>query len=174
MGCWSGLTGWFRKPCAPLGHGGSNPSPTAMDDEVLVSTAVVFKTRAGKNSWLLVKLDSNEAWQLPKGVVRRTESSVRAAIRTLSELAGVRGRVLEEVGKTSSKTGRNGKILTRRIIYYLMQQRGKDDGVIGSARTSWVNARKLRGKLKSTPERRIIFQARKLLVEWQKQEHVNY
>lgn len=144
-----------------------SPSPH-MDDEVLVSVAVVFKTRAGRNSWLLVKSGSDE-WQLPKGVVRRTESSVRAAIRMLSEFAGIRGRVIEEVGKTSTRSGHDGKSFTRRTIYYLMQQRGKD-GVIASAKTAWVNPKKIRGKLKSATERKIIIQARHLLGEWQKQD----
>lgn len=137
-----------------------------MEDEVLVSSAVVYKSRAGKNSWLLVKT-GDEQWQLPKGVVRRTESSVRAAIRTLSEMAGIRGRIIEEVGKSSVRSGKGSKALVRRTIYYLMQQRGKD-GIEATARVVWVNPNNIRGKVKSATERKMLVEARKLLSEWQK------
>lgn len=138
-----------------------------MNDEVLVSTAVVFKTRASKNVWLLVNTGEGEGWQLPKSVVRRTESSVRAALRTLSELAGIRGRVIEEMGKATAKSGRNGKSITRRTIYYLIQQRGKDL-IPATAKTTWVDGRGFKGKIKSAIERKILLQSRKFLLEWQK------
>lgn len=137
-----------------------------MEDEVLVSSAVVYKNRGGKNSWLLVK-SGEEEWQLPKSVVRRTESSVRAAIRTLSEMAGIRGRIIEEVGKSSVRSGKGSKALIRRTIFYLMQQRGKD-GIEGTARVVWVDPKNIRGKVKSATERKMLVEARKLLSEWQK------
>ena len=144
-----------------------------MDEEILVSAGAVFKNRAGKNLWLLVKGSSNESWQLPKSIVRRNESSVRAVIRTLSEMAGVRVRVIDEVSKTSVRSGRNGRSFTKRTIYYLMQQRGKD-GTIATSRTTWVNARNMRGKLKSIAERKILTQAKKILTQWQKENPRNH
>lgn len=149
-----------------------------MEEEILVSAAVVYKEPLRKyngksrTSWLLVKAANDSEWQLPKGVVRRTESSVRAAIRTLSEVAGIRGRVLEEVGKISARSGKNGRILTKRTIYYLIQQRGKDD-IEASSKTVWVDPKNIRGKVKSATEKKMLTEARKVLTEWQKDKRNN-
>lgn len=140
-----------------------------MEEEILVSGAVVFRTRGGKTLWLLVKPGKDDTWQLSKGVVRRGESSVRTAIRTVSETLGIRGRVLEEAGRAKINSTRDGHSFSRRIIYYLMQQKGKEvrDLMIQFA---WADFVKTHHKLSTVQEKRILHQARSLLAEWQKQE----
>lgn len=138
-----------------------------MEDEVLIAGATVYKTRGKKYSWLLIKNPSDGEWQLPKGVVRRAESSVRATIRMLSEMTGLRARVLEEVGRTTSTTAKNKRSATRRTIYYLMQQRGKDSE-ISPSKTLWADLARARTKLKTATERRMLSQARSVLLVWQK------
>lgn len=139
-----------------------------MDDEILVAGSAVCKQRAGKTYWLLVRPGKEDSLQLPKVIVRRGESSVRAAIRSVSEMAGIRGKVLEEAGRTTVFSTRDGKSLFRRIIYYLMQQRGKDENA-PTARVFWSEFIRARSKLSSL-EQRILAQARTTLTEWQQQQ----
>lgn len=139
-----------------------------MEDEILLAGAAVFRVRAGRTSWLLVKPTSDDTWQLPKGVVRRGESSVRTAIRTISELVGMRGRVLEEAGRTTQTARRSGAALAKKFIYYLVQQKGREDTltVNTSAKVIWADFSRAREKLASS-EKRMLVQARQTLSEWQ-------
>lgn len=139
-------------------------------EEVLLSGGVVFKERGRKVSWLIFRPGKDEEWQLLKVLVRSEESSVRAIIRTISTL-GLRSSVIEEVGRVSTTTTRNGSPLNRRIIYYLIQQKGKDGEVTASyAKIEWSKYPVAKSKLTTLAEKRILFQARKILAEWRKQQ----
>lgn len=140
-----------------------------MEEEVLLGGATVFKERRGKVLWLLVKPGRDDGWQLPKSVVRRGESSVRSTINTVRLLAGMRCFVLEEVGRVSSTTTHKSMPLTRRIIYYLVQQRG-GNGEAGYAKLAWVEHIKARSQLGTASEKRMLAQARIVLSEWRKQD----
>ena len=143
-----------------------------MEEEILVSGAVVFHTRGGKTFWLLVKPGKDDTWQLPKGVVRRGESSVRTAIRTIDETLGIRGRVLEEAGRATINSTRDGHSFSRRIIYYLMQQKSKEPRDL-MTQFAWADFVRTHHKLSTAQEKRILNQARSLLSEWEKQEQNN-
>ncbi len=139
-----------------------------MEDEVLVGGAVVFKQRGRKVLWFIAKPGEQDAWQLPKMVVRRGESSVRGTLRMAEELAGLRGAVLEEVGRVSNTTTHKGMPLVRRIIYYLMQQKGKS-AAPSYAKTQWAEFATARSRLATASEKKVLSQARTLLTTWQKQ-----
>lgn len=144
-----------------------------MEDEVLVSGAVVFRTRGEKVSWLIIKPGNDDVWQLPKSVVRRGESSVRTAIRVLAEMAGLRVRVIEEAGRTTITSRRKGGSLSKKLIYYLVLQKGKDDANKNGTKISWVDFTRARDKLASS-EKRILIQAKQALIEWQKQTNFSH
>jgi len=54
------------------------------DNLILISGAVIFKEHSGKRLWFLVKQEDG-AWEIPKVVARKTESSARAALRMMGE-----------------------------------------------------------------------------------------
>lgn len=146
-----------------------------MSEETLVAGAAIFRRKDGKTSWFVVKTDGDSGWQFPKGTVRRGESSVRAAIRTVGETAGLGARVLEEAGRATASTTKDGKQVTEKIIYYLMQQMvalevNPQYFQVNPQyfQVSWYNYPKAKQKLALSREKRILSQANQTLREWLK------
>ena len=103
---------------------------------LMIGAAIIYtKERAG-DFWFLCKNNSDSDWELPKAIVRRGESSVRSVIRIMSEQGGMRARVIEEIGRASSTTSVNNRLVPQKTIYYLMLQKGEDN-VIGFAQYEW-------------------------------------
>lgn len=139
------------------------------EEQVLIGGALMFRERGGKTSWLVVKPEKNDEWQLPKGLVYREESSVRAVIRTLGKLAGLRSAVLEEVGRINSTTTSKGSPLARRIIYYLVQLRGKLEVDDVPVKLQWLEFVSAKSKLGTQAEKKMLIQARDVLSQWRNQ-----
>lgn len=139
------------------------------EEQVLIGGALMFRERGGKTSWLVVKPEADDEWQLPKGLVYREESSVRAVIRTLGKLAGLRSAVLEEVGRVSSTTTSKGNPLSRRIIYYLVQLRGKLEVDDIPVKRQWLEFASAKSRLGTQAEKKMLIQARGVLSQWRKQ-----
>lgn len=129
----------------------------------------MFRERGGKTAWLVVKPGEDDEWQLPKGLVYREESSVRAVIRTLGKLAGLRSAVLEEVGRVNSTTTSKGSPLVRRIIYYLVQLKGKLEIDDVPVKLQWLEFASAKSKLGTQAEKKMLIQAREVLSQWRKQ-----
>ena len=105
------------------------------DNSVLVSVPIVFKKIKEDFFWFVVY--QGGAWELPKTMVRRGESSVRASIRLMAEQGGMRAKVLEEVGRASGAAKISGRAITQKYLFYLM--RFKDGGeVLGFEATEWL------------------------------------
>ena len=144
------------------------------EDLVLISGAVVFKKSRGKKYWFIVKeiaeTSSGEVdeWELPKVIVRKNESSVRASIRNVGEKGGINARVLEEVGRFGGSTSVNGKSVPQRHIYYLMVQIVASE-VLGFEKTQWLEYAKAVRKLSSKREQQVLRNANKELKTWQKE-----
>lgn len=135
---------------------------------VLVSGAVVFRRlKNGKEQWLVIKQSADSDWEIPKVVVRKGESSVRAAIRYMAETGGMNARVLEEVGRMGGSAVVNGKVIPRRHIYYLMMQRSSGE-TLGFEETRWFDLNKVQKKLFQKKEKELLKAAGKILKEWQK------
>jgi len=135
---------------------------------VLVSGAVVFRRlKNGKEQWLIAKQSEDSDWEIPKVIVRKGESSVRAAIRYMAETGGMNARVLEEVGRVGGSAVVNGKVIPRRHIYYLMMQRSAGE-VLGFEETTWFDLKRAQKKLSLKKEKELIREAGKILKEWQK------
>lgn len=137
--------------------------------QVLVSGAVLFRENKGsKIKWFLVKPDDDGGWEIPKVLVRKGESSVRASLRMLAERGNMTTKVLEEVGRAGGTTTVNGKVLPQRHIYYLAILKSPPSEAIGFEDSIWLDYAKAVRKISSKRERAILKQARKVYSDWKK------
>lgn len=136
--------------------------------ENLVAGAVVYRKTSQKTSWLLVKRDKDADWGFPKETVHKSESSVKAAIRMMGEIGGMRTVVIEEAGQAKVTTTKNGREVKSRIIFYLMQQRAGGEGP-GFYDVTWLEYSQASKKLALEREKRILRQAKEVLSQWQKE-----
>lgn len=135
---------------------------------VLVSGAVVFRDFNGKIEWLLVKESSENDWEIPKTIVRKGESSVRAAIRMLGQKGSMNGRVLEEAGRSGGVSTINGKTVPRRFIYYIMFTRSQAQEAIGYADVTWLEYKNAFKKLPTKKEQGILKDSYEYYKVWKK------
>lgn len=133
---------------------------------VLVSGAVVFKEGRGKRRWFIVKQSDEEKWEIPKVIVRKGESSVRAALRMMGEQGGMSTKVIEEAGRAGGVTTINDKTFPQRHLYYLMVRKSEAGEAIGFSNFKWLEYAKAVRKLSSKRERMILKQAREELRKW--------
>jgi hypothetical protein len=141
---------------------------------VLVSGAIIFKDQRNGRKWLLVKHSEGDEWEIPKVVVRKVESSVRAIIRMMGEQGGMSIQVFEEAGRAGGVTTVNGKTLPQRYLYYLATYKSAEGEMVGFEKTRWFEYAKAVRKLSTKRERAMIKSARKelrtLIREQKKQE----
>ena len=139
------------------------------NDKVLVSGAIVFKEYRRRLTWLIVKKNEENGWEIPKVVVRKGESSVKAAIRMMGEQAGIGAKVLEEAGRAGGSTSINGRVVPQKNIYYLMMQNSAGE-ILGFENHKWLEYAKAMRKLSSKREKVIMKQAKKELTTWKKEQ----
>lgn len=136
---------------------------------VLVSCACVVKFGKGKPKWFIVKQNEESGWEIPKIVVRKTESSVRAALRMMGEQGGMKTKVIEEAGRAGGITTVNGKTLPQRHLYYFMIHKADSGESIGFKEYDWFEYAKAVRKLPSKRERQMLKAARKEYRKWRKE-----
>lgn len=141
---------------------------TKNNQEMLIGAAVLFRDHRGKRQYLVVKVKEEDGWEVPKVIVRRGESSVRAVIRMTGEQVGISARVLEEVGRGSGMGEINGKSVPQKYYYYLMMQRSKGGEILGFNDFAWLEFDKAVKKLESKKEKEILKGSRPILKEWEK------
>jgi len=130
------------------------------EKQVLVAAAVVFRKEKGGEEWFVVKNEEGD-WELPKEMVRKGESSVRAAIRAMAELGGMSAKVLEEAGRSGGAAKLKGKLVTQRYLYYLMQF--KDGGeVLGYPEYEWLDYARAVRRLVAKRDKLMLRQARSM------------
>ncbi len=137
---------------------------------VLVSGAIVYKDIRGGRRWFIVKQTKDGEWEIPRVIVRKVESSVKATIRMMGEQGGMTIQVLEEVGRAGGVTTINGKTLPQRHIYYLVALKFKEGEAIGFEESNWLEYAKAVRKLTSKRERAMLKLARKELKIWEKEQ----
>ena len=135
---------------------------------VLISGACIFKELRGKTKWFLIKQCEENGWEIPKIIVRKGESSVRAVLRMMGEKANMATRVLEEVGRFGGITTLNGKKLPQRQIFYLMMQKFQSGEVIGFPESNWFDLNKTIKNLSSKREKDVIKSANSILKKLKK------
>lgn len=135
---------------------------------MLIAGAVVFREQQGKSRWFIVKQNDEGIWEIPKVMVRKGESSVRAALRMMGEKGGMTTRVLEEAGRAGGVATVNKKTLPQRYLYYLMILKSKAPEAIGFGDELWLEYAKAVRKLSSKRERAMLRSARQILKDWKK------
>ena len=136
---------------------------------IRVSGAIVFKDQHGRRPFLLVKLGDEDKWEIPKVTARKGESSVRAAIRMMGELAGINARILEEAGRGGGTATINGRTIPQKLYYYLMVQRAASE-VIGFEKYAWFDYERAYKMLSLKREKDMLRQAKYILKKWEKEK----
>jgi ADP-ribose pyrophosphatase YjhB (NUDIX family) len=128
---------------------------------VLVSAPIVSRKVGNKIEWLIVKQGGEDEWEIPKTLVRRGESSVRASIRVMAEQGGMRAKVLEEVGRGGGAAKINGKPVTKRYLFYILLF--KEGGeILGYEDAAWLEFSKALKKLTNKRDIAMLKDARDL------------
>lgn len=97
--------------------------------------AIVFRLTSGQPEVLLVRGKKNPShWVFPKGHIEPGETAVAAAAREVREEAGVKGRVVREVGSLRFKSGSEPV----RVRYFLLQA-GEDTVPMESREKQWTS-----------------------------------
>lgn len=138
------------------------------NQQMTVGGAVLYRDHRGKRQFLVVKGKEDGEWEMPKVVVRKGESSVRAVIRMAGEQLGISAKVLEEVGRSTGLAALNGKSIPQKFYYYLMIQRAKGGEILGFHDFSWLEFDKAMKKLEPKKEKAIFKNSKPILKEWEK------
>ena len=130
--------------------------------ETLTTAATVYRKKRGAMEWMVLKPEPKTPGELPKGPVRRGESSVGAILRILREDRGLTVEVMEESGRFV----RGGE----KIIYYLIEStngetpRSKEI----QKQEKWGQYAQIAKTVSSDKEKKMLSQAKKVLKELQK------
>ena len=139
---------------------------------IYISGAIAAKkARNGKIYWLVVKMNEDSEWEIPKITARRGESTVRASLRMMGEQAGMTAKVLEEAGRSRRTSSVNGKSITKMTLYYLLLQQSAGE-IIGFHKGSWFEYAKAVRTLKQKKEKEMLRSAKKELVNWRKEHKI--
>lgn len=137
---------------------------------VIISSVVLFKKiRGNKKKWFLTKNNEDESWEFPNTMVRKGESSARAALRMMGEKGGMSVQVLEEAGRAGGATTLKNKTYPLRNIYYLLRQKSEQGETIGFGESDWFTYANAIRKL-SKREQQMLRQAREVLKKWEKKQ----
>ncbi|MBU3957153.1 NUDIX domain-containing protein [Patescibacteria group bacterium] len=139
---------------------------------------VVFKKENKKLLWLLVqpkRSDSSKPinWRLAKGIIEEEESTETTAKREVEEEAGIKVKVLDNIGKTTYFYTFKGERIFKIIIFYLMQyqaETGNDVDGIEIEKSQWLPYQEAYQKLTFDSEKKILAKAKKILEEREKQQ----
>ena len=143
-----------------------------IENIIYVSGAIAAKkARNGKIYWLIVKMNEDSEWEIPKITARRGESTVRASLRMMGEQAGMTAKVLEEAGRSRSTSNINGKSIAKITLYYLLLQQSAGE-IIGFHKGSWFEFAKAVRTLKHKKEKEMLRNAKKELVHWRKENKI--
>ena len=138
------------------------------NNQITVSGAIVFKEYRRKKLFMVVKQSEEGKWEIPKVAVRRGESSVRASLRMIGEMAGMNARVLEEAGRTTAVATINGKSIPQKSYYYLLIHKAGGE-ILGFQDFVWLEYGKALKKLELKREKEMLRGAKDVLKKWEKE-----
>jgi len=138
------------------------------NNQITVSGAIVFKEYRRKKLFMVVKQSEEGKWEIPKVTVRRGESSVRASLRMIGEMAGMNARVLEEAGRTTAVVTINGKSVPQKTYYYLLIHKAGGE-ILGFQDFVWLEYGKAVKKLELKREKEMLRSAKDVLKKWEKE-----
>ena len=138
--------------------------------EQLITSGTVFRKKKGVTEWLLIK-NKEGKWEFLKILVKRGESSVGAILRVLREGMGFVVEVLEESGRHSQISSKNGTKIQERTIYYLIEEKGDRIKIEENTREEkWFQHPQATKALGAEREKKILKKAREVLKEYLKKK----
>ena len=81
----------------------------------------VYKRKKKETLWLIIKPKSYERWQLPKGMIDKGETSLKAAVREVKEEGGVVVKAGEKIDAIQYFFVFEGKKVFKTVTYFLME-----------------------------------------------------
>ncbi len=141
---------------------------TKANQQISIGGAILFRDFRGKRQFFLVKGKDGKGWEIAKVTVRKGESSVRGAIRMVSEQGGMSARVLEEAGRYNGTAILNGKSIPQKFYYYLMLQKGGPSEMIGFEEFKWVEYGDALKRVNLKKEKEMLKAGHDVLKEWEK------
>lgn len=142
---------------------------TVFRPDKLVAGAVAYRENKGAVEWYLMK-NAKDQLELPKTDVRRGESSVSAVLRFAKETAGLRPTVLDEAGRLTVSSTKNGEEIDEKLIFYLIQNKGQEAGF--SKFGTWLKYPNARKKLSLVREQKMLSQANDAVKQWTQKKKV--
>jgi 8-oxo-dGTP pyrophosphatase MutT (NUDIX family) len=142
--------------------------PAALRTQVS-SGGVIFRKRKDGLEIAMVAVKNSSVWCLPKGLIDKGETPETAALREVSEEAGLQGRIIEKLGEISYwyyLKEENAKC-RKTVHFFLMEYEGGDvanhDREVDTA--FWVPIDEAFRRASYKGERDMIEKARKRLTD---------
>lgn len=135
----------------------------------LITGLTGYRLQNTKTEWLVTKATKDSDWELPKSGVRRGESSVSALIRAMQEEMGLKGRVLEESGRTNLIKTADGEQVNEKLLFYLVRTAPAEETKGRFAEKRWAGYTQAHKLLGLVREQKILEQAAEILKECRKE-----
>ena len=135
----------------------------------LITGATAYRVEKAKTEWFVVKADKDSDWELPKSSVRRGESSVSALIRAMQEEIGIKGRVIEEAGRTSLSKIADGEAVNEKLLFYVVKISGAEDEKSRYSLVRWAQYGQAKKLLSLVREQKMLEQAQEVLKQCRKE-----
>ncbi len=138
---------------------------TIINEEV-GAAAIVYKQENGQAHWLVFRSCDKDCWKFPKQMTTRAESSVRAAMRKIEKVSGLRSQVIEEVGRARVSVDAGKATRPALTIYYLLRKKkGQDLTLIKTEKgeVAWLPLQSARAKLGLKTEKDFLSEANRIL-----------
>jgi ADP-ribose pyrophosphatase YjhB (NUDIX family) len=140
-----------------------------MADKLIAGAVAYREGKKGLVEWFLVK-NAKDQLELPKTDVRRGESSVSAVLRYAKESAGLRPTVLDEAGRVTLTSSKNGEDIDEKLIFYLIQNKGQEPGLFIEG--TWLKYPLAKKKLTLVREQKMLSQANDAVKQWTQKKKV--
>ncbi len=133
---------------------------------------VVYKKEKNKIKWLIVKPAGRKEWRLPKGLIEKNETSVKAAMREVEEEGGVKAVIKEKVGEIKYFYTQDGQKVLKTVIFFLMEYIEGDTSNHDEEveKVAFLPFDKAYNKLTYETEKEILAQAYEILKGLEKEE----
>ncbi len=127
---------------------------------------VVYKKDKNTIKWLIIKPAGKKEWRLPKGLIEKNETSVKAAMREVEEEGGVKAAIKEKIGEIKYFYTQDNQKVLKTVIFFLMEYLEGDtkghDAEVDKA--IFVDFDKAYNQLTYETEKEILAQAHEILI----------